>query len=189
MVGDSSSTASLSSYALAGTEVVAVGARHVDVPVRVDDRRAAAHPHRPPIPAAPDLEVMETSSLLRDRDDVAVGRAVGAGTVAAVLTVSDDYETVVERQPRPLQLRELVLAGVRHRPPVELDLAGEQVEPEQTVRRFHTTRSGRAAYQGVRVDEHLMALGVDHRGTRNPDLGRDVAARQVTGWHGLRQMA
>ena len=118
-----------------------------------------------------------------------MGRTVGAGTVAGVLTVGDDHETVVERQPWPLQLRELVLAGVRHRRLVQLDLAGEQVEPEQTVRRFHTTRGRRAAYQGVRVDEDLVALQVDHGGARNADLGRDVAARQVTGWHGLRQVA
>ena len=59
-----------------------------------------------------------------------MGGTVGAGTVAGVLTVGDDHETVVERQPWPLQLRELVLAGVRHRRLVQLDLAGEQVEPE-----------------------------------------------------------
>ena len=59
-----------------------------------------------------------------------MGRAVGAGTVAAVLTVGDDDETVVERQSWPLQLRELVLAGVRHRPFVQLYLPGEEVEPE-----------------------------------------------------------
>src|ERR1700735_958891 len=72
---------------LARAEVVAVGARHVDVPVRVDDGRAATHPHRPPILAAAYLEVVKPSSLLRDRDDVAMGRTVGAGTVAGVLTV------------------------------------------------------------------------------------------------------
>ena len=118
-----------------------------------------------------------------------MGRTVGAGTVAGVLTVGDDHETVVERQPWPLQLRELVLAGVRHRRLVQLDLAGEQVEPEKAVRRLHTTRGRRAAYQRVRVDEDLVARQVDHRGARNADLGRDVAAGQVTGWHGGRQVA
>ncbi len=114
-----------------------------------------------------------------------MGRTIGAGTVAAVLTVGDDHETVVERQPWPLQLRELVLTGVRHRPLVQLDLAGEQVEPEETVRSFHTMRRSRAAHQGVRVDEDLVALGVDHRGARDADHGRDVATWQVTGWHWL----
>ena len=52
--------------------------------------------------AVTDLEVGEPASRLRDRDDEAVGRAVGAGTVAAVLTVGDDDETVVERQSWPL---------------------------------------------------------------------------------------
>jgi hypothetical protein len=100
---------------LAGAEVVAVGAGHVDVPLRVDDRGAAAHPHRSPVLAAADLEVVQRSARLRDRDDIAVGRAVGAGAVAGVLAVGDDHAAVVERQPWPLQLRELVLAGARHR--------------------------------------------------------------------------
>ena len=72
---------------------------------------------------------MEASSRLRNRDDVAVGQTVGARTVAGVLTVSDDYETVVERQPRPLQLRELVLAGVRHRPLVDSTLPVKRLSP------------------------------------------------------------
>jgi hypothetical protein len=65
-----------------------------------------------------------------------VGGTVGAGTVAGVLAVGDDHRTVVERQPWPLQLRQLVLARVRHGRLVQYDLAGEQVEPEKTVHRF-----------------------------------------------------
>ena len=174
---------------LAGTEVVAIGAGHVDVPLRVDDRRAAAHPHRSPIRAAADLEIVQRSPRLRDRDDVAVSGTVGAGTVASVLAVGDDHATVVERQPWPLQLRELVLARAGHRRLAQLDLPREQVEPEQAVRRLHALRGRRAFYQGVRVDEDLVARQVDHRGAGNADHGRDVAARQVTGWHGARQVA
>jgi hypothetical protein len=148
-----------------------------------------AHPYRAPIAATADLEAVQPSPVFRDRDDVAVGRTVRAGTVAAVLTVGDDHEAVVERQPWPLNLGELVLAGGRHRGFVELDLAGEQVEPEYTLRSLDTVRGRRAAYQRVRIDEDLVALGVDHRGAGEADHGRDVAARQVTGWHGLPQVA
>jgi hypothetical protein len=95
---------------------------------------------------------------------------------------------VVEGQPWPLQLRELVLVGAGHRRLAQLDLAGEQVEPEEAVRRLHATRGSRAIYQGIRVDEDLVTGQVDHRGAGNAHHGGDVTARQVAGWHGVRQM-
>src|SRR6202012_1650325 len=96
--------------------------------------------------------------------------------------------TLVERQPRPLQLRELVLTRAGHRRLAQLDLSGEQVEPEQVVRRLHAPRGRRAFYEGVRVDEDLVAFQVDHRGAGDADHRRDVTTRQVIGWHGGRQM-
>ena len=129
------------------------------------------------------------AASLRDRDDEPVRGTVGAGTVPGVLAVRDDHVAVVERQPWPLELRKLILAGVRHRLLFQLNLPREQVEPEEAMRGLHAIGRGRAFDQSVSVDEDFVASQVDDRRTCDADLGRDVAARQIRRRHGGREVA
>ena len=78
---------------------------------------------------------------------------------------------VVERQPRPLELRQLILAGLWHRRLVQFDLPREQVEPEKAMLGLHAIRGSWPVDQGVSVDEDFVASQVDDRSACDADLG------------------
>ena len=145
-----------------------------DVALAVDHGGGAAHPHRALAVAGGrrHLEGLLGAAALGDGDDPAVVVAA----VAVVAAEAGHHVAVVERQPGPLELGQLVRAR-QHDRLVQQHRAGVEVEADQVV-------LGAGPRRLVGDGEHLAPGRVDDGCAGDADGGRDVAAREVPRRHG-----